>query len=175
MTGVSSNFKILTPENWLFADPASTIFSKISHTDGTVTPMSGQEWLALFLDPTLSKSVPENVRALFEVARGSLAYGYFFYPLYTLACEQLFRVAEAAVSEKCRMLGASAKKTKTFEKKVQFLFDSQVISDEERLDWDAVRNFRNSTSHPQQQMILPPGAVASLLFRIGEKVNKLFA
>ena len=61
--------------------------------------MSGQEWLSLFLDPTLSKSVPENVRALFEVARRSSAYGYFFYPLYTLACEQLFRIAEAAVSE----------------------------------------------------------------------------
>ncbi len=136
--------------------------------------MTGEEWLALFLDPTLSKSVPDNVRTLFEVARGSLAYGYFFYPLYTLACEQLFRVAEAAVSEKCKILGAP-KKTRRFKDKVQFLFDSQVISEEERLDWDAVRHFRNSTSHPQQQMILPPGAVASLLFRIGEKVNKLFA
>ena len=106
---MSDNFKTLTSENWLVADPASTIFSKVSHTDGTATPMSGQEWLSLFLDPTLSKPVPDNVRALFEVARGSLAYGYFFYPLYTLACEQLFRVAEAAVSEKCRMLGAPKK------------------------------------------------------------------
>jgi hypothetical protein len=128
--------------NWLVADPDSTIFSKVSHTDGTVTPMSGQEWLSLFLDPTLSKSVPENVRTLFEVARGSLAYGYFFNPLY---------------------------------KKLQFLFDRRVLSEEERLDWDAVRQFRNSTSHPQQQMILPPGAVASLLGSIGETINKLFA
>jgi hypothetical protein len=136
--------------------------------------MTREEWLALFLDPTLSKSVPENVRALFEVSRGSLAYGYFFYPLYTLACEQLFRVAEAAASEKCRILGAP-KKTQRFKDKVQFLFDCQVISDGERLDWDAVRQFRNSTSHPQQQMILPPGAVASLLLRIAETVNKLFA
>ena len=118
MTAVSPNFKILTPENWLVADPASTIFSKISHTDGTVTPMSGQEWLCLFRDPTLSKSVPKNVRTLFEVARGSLAYGYFFYPLYTLACEQLLRVAEAAVSEKCRMLRASPKKPKTLKRRL---------------------------------------------------------
>jgi hypothetical protein len=154
--------------------PSSVIFVKLSHIDGAVTQMTGEEWLALFLDPTLSETVPENVRVLFEVARGSLAYGYFFYPLYTLACEQLFRVAEAAVSEKCRMLGAP-KKVNRFKDKVQFLFDRKVISDQERLDWDAVRKFRNSTSHPQQQMILPPGAVASLLFRIGEKVNKLFA
>ncbi len=171
---MSDNVKTLTSENWLTADPSSVIFVKLSHKDGTTTRMTGEEWLALFLDPTLSKSVPDNVRTLFEVARGSLAYGYFFYPLYTLACEQLFRVAEAAVSEKCKILGAP-KKTRRFKDKVQFLFDSQVISEEERLDWDAVRHFRNSTSHPQQQMILPPGAVASLLFRIGEKVNKLFA
>lgn len=170
---MSDNFKTLTSENWLTADPTSVIFVKLSHTDGTVTQMTGEEWLALFLDPILSKSVPENVRVLFEVARGSLAYGYFFYPLYTLACEQLFRVAEAAVSEKCRML-SSPKKMSRFKQKVQFLFDSQVISDQERLDWDAVREFRNSTSHPQQQMILPPGAVASLLFKIGERINKLF-
>ena len=126
-----------------------------------------------FLIQHLSKSVPENVRTLFEVARGSLAYGYFFYPLYTLACEQLFRVAETAISEKCKLLGES-KKARTFEKKLQLLFDRKVLSDEERLVWDAVRQFRNSTSHPQQQMILPPGAVASLLFRTAEKINKLF-
>jgi hypothetical protein len=171
---MSDNFKTLSGENWLTADPSSEIFVKVSHKDGTTTRMTGEEWLALFLDPTLSKTVPENLRTLFEVARASLAYGYFFYPLYTLACEQLFRVAETAISEKCKLVGAP-KKADTFEKKIKFLFNSKVLSDEERLDWDAVRQFRNSTSHPQQQMILPPGAVASLLFKIGEKVNKLFA
>lgn len=171
---MSDNFKTLTSENWLTADPSSTVFVKVAHKDGTITQLTGEEWLALFLDPTLSKSVPENVTALFEVARGSLVYGYCFYPLYTLACEQLFRVAEAAVSEKCKMLDAP-KKTKTFEKKVKFLFDHQIISEPEYLDWDAVRELRNSTSHPEQQMILPPSAVAFLLFRIGEKINKLFA
>jgi len=174
MSAASSIFKILTAENWLVADPASTIFSKVSHTDGTATPMSGHEWLSLFLDPTLSNSVPENVHALFEVARGSLAYGYFFYPLYTLAYEQLFRAAETAVNAKCKMLGAPNKTTR-FVDKIQFLLDRQVISDSERLDWDAVRNFRNLTSHPERQNILPPGAVASLLVRLTERINKLFA
>ena len=75
---MAHNFKTLTSENWLTADPTSVIFVKLSHKDGTISQMTGEEWLALFLDPTLSKSVPENVRALFEVARGSLAYGYFF-------------------------------------------------------------------------------------------------
>ena len=75
---MSDNFKTLTSENWLTADPSSVIFLKVSHKDGTTTRMTGEEWLTLFLDPKLSKSVPENLRTLFEVARGSLAYGYFF-------------------------------------------------------------------------------------------------
>jgi len=32
---------------------------------------------------------------MYEAARASMCYGYFFYPLYTLATQQLFRVAEA--------------------------------------------------------------------------------
>lgn len=56
-----------------------------------------------------------------------MVYGYFFYPLYTLASEQLFRVAEAVVTHKCHELGASPKKMNTFEKKVQYLLDEGVI------------------------------------------------
>jgi hypothetical protein len=170
---MTNDFKTLTSENWLMPDPTSVVFVKLSHQDGKISTMTGEEWLGLFLDPRLSMSVPENVRALFEVARGSLAYGYFFYPLYTLACEQLFRVAETAVSEKCKMMGAP-KKVRTFEHKVQFLLDNQALSAEDKLEWDAVRLFRNSTSHPNRQHILPPGAVASLLFSIGQKINALF-
>src|SRR5919202_1342535 len=94
--------KILTTENWLQPDPTSTIFAQVSSSDGSVSPMSGNDWVALFLKPSLVEAVPEDVRKLFEVARGALAYGYFFYPLYTLAGEQLFRVAECSVSAKCQ-------------------------------------------------------------------------
>ena len=167
-------FKTLTTENWLQPDTASVPFVKLSHSDGTVSRMSAEDWLSFFLDPTLSKSVPENVHTLFEVARGSLAYGYFFCPLYTLACEQLFRTAEAAVSEKCELLVAP-KGVKTFKDKVQFLMERQVISAEQFSDWDGVRMFRNLTSHPERQKILPPGAVATLLFGISEAINELFA
>ncbi|HEV7746397.1 MAG TPA: hypothetical protein VGO56_15480 [Pyrinomonadaceae bacterium] len=111
---------------------------------------------------------------MFEVARGSLAYGYFFYPLYTLACEQLFRIGETAVTEKCKTLGAP-KKVKTFKDKAQFLMARQVISAEQFADLSAVRMFRNATSHPEQPNILPPGAVVSLLFGISEALNELFA
>src|SRR2546423_7399041 len=101
--------KALTIENWLQPDPTSTIFVQLSHSDGSVSPMSGEDWAAQFLTPSLAATVPEELRKLFEVARGAMAYGYFFYPLYALAGEQLYRVAEAAVSEKYTRLGATKK------------------------------------------------------------------
>jgi hypothetical protein len=41
--------------------------------------------------------VPEPIRELFDVARGAMIYGWFFYPLFRLGEDQLHRVVEAAV------------------------------------------------------------------------------
>src|SRR5947199_4604690 len=169
---MSLGIKILTAENWLQPDPTSTIFVQVSAPDGNISPMSGDDWVKLFLQPSLAKTVPEEVRKLFEVARGASAYGYFFYPLYTLANEQLFRVVECAVSTKCQLLGAP-KRVKTFQEKIGFLSDKNIISNQDFFWWDAVRNLRNLSSHPQEQAILPPGAVASTLYRIAEQINGL--
>src|SRR5215218_7257043 len=151
---MAGGIKTLTTENWLQPDPTSTIFVRLSHADGSVSPMSGEDWMAQFLAPSLNDNVPEEVRRLFEVARGALAYGYFFYPLYTLAGEQLYRVAEAAVSEKCALLGAPKKSS--FQDKIKFLVDKNLIPDEEFIRWDAFRQLRNMSSHPRQQNIIPP-------------------
>jgi hypothetical protein len=165
--------KTLTTENWLQPDPTSTIFVRVSHADGSVSPMSGEDWVAQFLTPSLNDNVPKELRRLFEVARAALAYGYFFYPLYTLAGEQLYRVAEAAVSEKCAMLGAPKKKS-SFQDKIKYLVDKNVIPNEEFIRWDAFRQLRNMSSHPRRQNILAPGMVATTLHLVAERINDLF-
>lgn len=169
---MAQKFKVLTTDNWLEPDPTSTMFMKFSHSDESVSSMSGEDWVSQFLSPKLKDTVPEEVRALFEVARGSLAYGCFFYPLYALAGEQLFRVAEAAVSIKSKLYGASEKST--FYQNLKSLLDSGVISNQEYSDWENIRKLRNEFSHPKQQNILPPGAVATLLYRVADKINALF-
>ncbi len=135
--------------------------------------MSGEDWAGIFLGPKLDGKVPEEVHRLFEVARGALTYGYFFYPLYTLAGEQLYRVAEAAVSEKCALLAAP--KRLRFHEQIQFLRDKNVIADVDFPRWDAIRHLRNMSSHPEQQNILPPGMVATTLHLVVENINGLFA
>jgi hypothetical protein len=165
-------FKEITPSNWLEADGVLRGFVRLS-ADGQFQPISGDDYLRSILSPELLQSVPTEVQALFEVARGAMAYGYFFYPLYTLAAEQLFRVAEAAVAHKCKALGAP-KSIDTFEKRIHWLVDKGVIPNSELVRWDAIRELRNEASHPERQSILMPGNAIGILETAAEQINSLF-
>lgn len=111
-------FKELNAANWLEADRASAIFAT-----------AGRDWLQRLLQPKLEDTVPVEIHHRFEVARGALAYGYFFYPLYTLAVEQLYRVVEAAVSRKYQDARGPKPDKAQFEKKIDWLFDAGILTD----------------------------------------------
>ncbi len=132
--------------------------------------------MGFILKPNLNETVPTEVKALFEVARGSLVYGYFFYPLYTLGLEQLFRVAEAAVTRKCKTMEAPRAICKGgFLKKVKYLVEMKVIPNQKEEIWNAIRGLRNIASHPQDQSILAPGEAIGKLSRIADEINSLFS
>jgi len=136
-------FKELTRENWLEPDPLSLAFSNVHDVAmGETRRMSPEEGLGYILEPQLSTSVPQDVRALFAVARGTMCYGYYFYPLYMLAAEQLFRVAEAAVHHRAEQLKAP-KNLKKFATKLKFLVGSGAITVADKDRWDAIRTLRN--------------------------------
>jgi hypothetical protein len=137
-------FKEITKNNWLDPDDALKGFVRMSK-DGKAQPITSDEYLHSILESKLLEAVPVEVKSLFEVARGAMIYGYFFYPLYTLATEQLFRVAEAAVAHKCKELQAP-KSTKTFEMMIEWLANEEVISRLELPKWDAVRHLKFSIS-----------------------------
>ena len=166
-------FKEIGPSNWLEPDGALRGFVRIS-PDGQPRTITGEEYLQHILRPKLHASVPPDVQALFEVARGAMVYGYFFYPLYTLAAEQLFRVVEATLAHKCKALGAPESR-RTFEKSIEWLVQEGVISRPESTRWQAARQLRNAASHPERQMILTPGNAIGILERVGDDINSLFS
>ena len=166
-------FKEITPTNWLEPDQVLKAFVRLT-SDGRSRPITGDEYLRYILEPKLVESMPIDVQALFEVARGAVAYGYFFYPIYTLAAQQLFRVAEAAVVHKCKALGVPKSKG-TYKKRVDWLVDEGIIPESELIRWDAIRELRNAASHPDRQSILTPGNAVGLLEGIAEQINSLFS
>ena len=96
-------FKELSFDNWKQVDPIMSHFVSIDES-GRSHQVHDIDWMKEILKPKISKFVPDEIRSLFEVARGSIVYGYYFYPLFTLSAEQLFRVAETAITYKCKEL-----------------------------------------------------------------------
>lgn len=147
-------------------------FTRLDEADNPLV-LNGEDWLRVILEPSLGPSVPEDVRELFEVARGAMIYGYFFYPLFTLSGEQLMRVAEAAASHRCRQLDAPAS-VKRFKQKIEWLRESGAISQADYIPWDATREMRNRTSHPAGQSVFPPGFATQGVAATAAMINRLF-
>jgi hypothetical protein len=164
--------KKLSPENWLKPDLASTVWTSRIDAEG-VHLIDVEDRLREILEPTLDETVPDEVRRLFEVARGALAYGWFFYPLYKLASEQLYRVADAATAHKCREMRAPNSRD-TFSKRIDWLVENGVISEPDKFNWDTTRLGRNLGSHPERQNIGLPGGAMRTLRRMAERINALF-
>lgn len=164
-------FKKISLENWLQPDPIYNNFVKVSPND-KVEPMKGDEYVAPLLKPKLLEAVPHDVQALFEVARGAMIYGYFFYPLWTLGSEQLFRVVETAVSQKCKDHGHLQLKI-SFKNKINWLEHEKVISPIDKETLHNIREMRNLASHPTDQSIITPGIAISLLESIAMAIKAL--
>jgi len=150
-------FKKLSVDNWLEPDEPLKFFVDIS-SEGRARPIPIEEWVQRILEPRLLPTIPEEVRSLFEVARGAMLYGCLFYPLFTLSVEQVSRVAEAAISHKCRLMEYPSPKD-ALKGKIDWLANQGVLSEADKDRWHAIREFRNEVSHPKMQMILPPGNV----------------
>jgi len=168
----SLGFKTLTVDNWLKADPASSSYAIVT-PEGQVDP-TPEAWVKLILHPRLDAAVPDEIQSLYEVARGAMAYGYLFYPLYTLAAEQLLRVAETAVAAKCKLMNAP-KSVERFAQRIEWLAGKGVIPEHQKDPWNRLRILRNVSSHPDAQTIFAPGDTIGILVRVAEKVNSLFA
>ena len=165
-------FKAITPENWQSKDEVAQYFIRDSNV-----------WIALYLSPKLSSQVPKDIAAMFEVARGSMVYGWYFYPMLTLGTEQCYRIAEAAVRFRCKQLdeplasvtNGGRERQRTFHDLCQALVRRGVIPESDIEFWKAARDLRNWASHPQDQPIMMPGQAAGVLQRTADKVNELFA
>jgi len=166
-------FKDLALANWTERDPVLDVFVKVTQ-EGVLEPLEPDALVAEILLPQIQPSIPQDVRALFEVARGCMCYGCFFYPLFTLATEQLYRVIEAGVRARVKALSEPMAK-KTYQSQIDFLIENGVIPQADRLRWVAIRELRNIASHPYMQEILPPGNAIHRLGQCAETLNSLFA
>lgn len=167
-------FKKLTPENWLEPDKFNFYKVSVSLSSGQTRPLDFDERRRHMLDINITEKAPLEVRRMFEVARGAVVYGYFFYPLYVLGAEQLFRVAEAAVTLKCEQMGVKTDRL-WFIDKIKYLIAASTIPAQEEDAWQGIRQMRNAASHPNIQTMFDSGDALYFLQLIAGKINSLFA
>lgn len=168
-------FKVLTLENWRERDPANENFSMPSGAG--MRPMTGDDWAELFLSVELTPKAPAPVSRLFAVARGVLVYGEFFYPLYYLGAEQLYRVADAAALVRYDDLGGARTKRgepPVFATRIRWLHRHGVITDARHEQWHGFRELRNRASHPEEQQVFTPGTAVSVLREVSDCIAELF-
>lgn len=154
-------FSRLTKENWLSPDRKHYIPIGIGQ----------EEWAAAFLEPQLASAVPRNVIKLFEVARASIIYAWFFYPLATLGFEQLNRVGEYAVRERCISLNYQPG---DFTTNLNTLIQAGLISPLDQSRWRATGQLSHSRSHITSPMLIDLGIALEALRGVADMINVLF-
>lgn len=166
-SAVHLGFKRITPENFAVPD-ISRAFAK-----------DQEAWIAWFSEVRLSEQVPEAIHRLFEVARGAVLYGWFYYPLLTVGHEQCFRLLEAAAraAESLTRSPAvtSAGAGDPYFQVIKRLLDAGLISTADSGRWDLARKIRNYGAHPTTPTILAPGPVRADLRLIADQINELFS
>jgi hypothetical protein len=160
-------FKRITAENITSLD-ITRLFGKYSDA----------EWIDLFNGPLLLDVVPEPVQRMFELARGTMIYGRYYYPLLTLGYAECTRTLEAGARHAAHLGGLApephAQVKLTYEKIIGKLHEAELISATTLERWSTGRLLRNSFSHQTTPTILPPSDASAKLRGTGQQLNQLF-
>lgn len=165
-------FKELTLDNYLVADKVMSIFCVIEH-DGIPRTQTADEWFENIHSLKIREDLPEELKRLMTVAQGSMIYGYFYYPLFTLGAEQFTRIADTAIKIKCESLNCP-KEIKNFRQKIHWLFEQGEFNEDEKKQWLGAVKLRNKVSHPDDQWTITPAMAINLMRNLYLKIEKLF-
>jgi hypothetical protein len=170
--------KILTKNNWQEMDPTCDNFLFLDHDTGNSGPLFPDQWVDTMFATQLHEVVPDDIKELFEVARATMLYGYFYYPLFNLGLEQFHRVAEAALSKIYQTQnGPETTRNGRFPTlffKISWLKENGHMSDEDFKEWDWVREARNIGSHLVALKLYPPIPATMALEETANRINRLF-
>lgn len=167
-------FKKLTSDNWLKADPVMNHMVLFSKLPAEFDPRLASDWVKRILDIKIDERVPENIRGMYAVAKGMAVYGILFYPLFTMASQQLYRIVETAIIQRGKDLGMPDTLRK-MNARLDWLQNHKYITDRGRAMLRLMCDIRNHVSHPQNQELHWPASAIGDLERIAGDVEGIFA
>jgi hypothetical protein len=163
--------KTINHDNWLLAD---------NHGKSRVTDAS--EWRKAFLSLRIDPTMPPDVVRMFEKARGSMLYSYFFHPLMAMGIEQCYRALESGARARCAQAGLPVDCVDnqgkphplSYSHNLRALAKAGLINDESLKLWQQARELRDWVMAPANQaaLTLDHGVIA--LSRAAELLGRLF-
>jgi hypothetical protein len=138
---------------------------------------SEAEWIQNFNGPQLASIVPEPVRRLFELARGAMIYGRFYYPLLTIGYAECGRTLEAGARHAAHVAGLAPEPEKqrfSYDEILKRLTKAGGLTASEREHWNVGRELRNAFAHPVTSTIFLPGDASAKLRLTAASLNSLF-
>jgi hypothetical protein len=104
-----------------------------------------------------------------------MVYGCYYYPLFTLGFEELYRVKEAAFREAVLLAGAPKNTVRgTYERMQTWAKEANLIDEAEANRWQASRSLRNAYSHKMSRTLVGPNDAISNLDTTVELIEKLY-
>jgi len=167
-------FRELTVANFLTADPASSVWALRDRRTGETRPMSAQDWAEGILTIDLGGNVPLELQRMFRVARGTLLYAFFFYPLYGVGMGLVFMLCDSALRIAADSAGAPSR-VKDFKSRLDWLSQHRVISSEAAERWDSARHLRNAFVHEGTPLANLPSIAVNELETTALDIDSLFA
>jgi len=164
--------KRLTAENFLLPDPLTGEFTG-QDGDGRAHRLSAMDWAHEILSIELGESVPESVRHRFELARGVLLYGFFWYPLWVQGTVEALRAAELALERACAA-ERGPKRLATPESRIDWLAKRRVPGAVDAGTWRSLLEVRNVLADAGETPILTPRTSLDVIDRVCGAVNALF-
>jgi hypothetical protein len=169
--------KRLSYENFLAPALGAMQFSPYGGliTAGYVIPRAAEirARVERFTRFTLSEHVPETAFQMFEVAKGAMVYGLFFYPLYTIGEDHLSRLFEWVVKERYRTLSGRIN-DRNLKDALEWLLKSGHFPADSDVRWRAAYEIRNMMAHPTMQYITTPAEASRALRYMRDLLEHLY-
>lgn len=164
--------KELTLDNICQPDPA-VLSPKYINSEGERLSLNLEVLYNQIFSKKLNNNVPEEITNQIKAIQGTMIYGYFFYPIFTIAAEQSAIILETAITYKC-IIHSMPDKIEKLKNKIAWLHLKSFITDNDFKKIDCIRKLRNTISHPKKQNIITPYMAIDLINNVIDIVNELF-
>lgn len=162
-----------TEENHLTPDRRMSVWSFVGLG---ASNQSVDDYVRAFLSIKLPTDASEDLLEVFDRVRAVMVYGCYYYPLFSLGVEELYRYHEALIRT---ALGSAAYKpngkSHTFNRMIEIAVEQNVLSEKEGEAWHAGRWLRNRSSHRESTFLLGPNNALDALQNARDRTEKLLS